>query len=92
MTKCIEQGCRRLKTICDDCGRIVITADFSNSYGFINLKEQPPERHETMLLGWDGEQFIPYDKIDRKEMKSTCKGTPLTHWLPMPEAPHVEKK
>ena len=57
---------------------------------WISVEDRLPERHELILLGWDGEQFFPYDKIDRKAMKPTCKDCVLTHWLPLPEPPEVK--
>ncbi len=54
---------------------------------WISVEDRLPHRAEFILLGWDGEQYIPYDKIDRKSMSPTCKDSQLTHWMPLPPSP-----
>ena len=54
---------------------------------WISVEDRLPHRAEFILLGWDGEQYIPYDKIDRKSMSPTCKDSQLTQWMPLPPSP-----
>lgn len=56
---------------CNDCGEHALECRCGEMKSepkvmmkWISVKGRPPERHETILLGWDGEQFIPYDKVD----------------------------
>ena len=58
-----------------------------NGHGWIKCTDRLPDRDEFILLGWTGAHFIPYDKIDRKTMRSTCADLALTHWMPVPGPP-----
>jgi hypothetical protein len=54
---------------------------------WIKCGDRLPEKHEFILIAWDGEQYFPYDKIERKTMTTQGKKSKITHWMPLPEPP-----
>jgi len=76
MSECTKRGCRKLKTVCEDCDRTVSTADFKEDKDgyrdFSNLiphQDEPCEYKITVICrGWyrpngDEPRFAPDERV-----------------------------
>lgn len=48
--ECIIRGCRNLNTICEDCGRLVVSRILPPSIEWIPIKEKIPEEYLWVLV------------------------------------------
>lgn len=99
MSECTIRGCRKLKTVCEDCGRTVCTADLNNEW--ISIKDQVP-LVDQKVLAWGGRVYIahyPGPLSDESYQEHwlvcydhdcCCSGATgaITHWMPLPESPN----
>lgn len=87
MSECQRSGCRKLKTICEICGRTVSTATFRDPQEWISVKESWPPKGSTYLVYFpDGFMGLQPKGFDI----GPCDPYPYkgpSHWMLAPEPP-----
>lgn len=89
MSECIKKGCRKLKWICEDCGRVVSKAEFPMSE-WISVKDKAPpsdaDGYGLDVLTFSKELGINIDGYNPYRDEWNVHGK-ATHWMPLPEPP-----
>ena len=92
MNDCNKHGCRNLKWVCDDCGRVVSKATCPKLDGWISVKQLPamtkfPQEYLVYLR--QGQIRVGYFHGDRFYISCECcfEDNPITHYMDLPEPP-----